>query len=70
MKNALFTCICVLVMGSCKDNAEAQAKEGDKIVYKSFGKEIIAVYAIQATSMATHYKSMQVGDSKWKSFCK
>ena len=63
MKNILFISICVLFISSCKDKVGAQAKAVDDIVYKSFGKEIIAGDAIKASSMATHYKSMQVGDS-------
>ena len=63
MKNILFISICVLFISSCKDKVGAQAKAVDNIVYKSFGKDIIANDAIKATSMAVHYKSMQVGDS-------
>jgi hypothetical protein len=63
MKNIIYICICVLLISSCKDKVGAQTKESDNISYKSFGKEIIAGDAIKASSMATHYKSMQVGDS-------
>jgi hypothetical protein len=63
MKNIIFTCICVLVISSYNYNLEAQTKEADKVVYKSFGKEIIADDAIKVASMASHYKTMQVGDS-------
>ena len=63
MKNILFISICVLLISSCKDKVSAQAKESDNIIYKSFGIDIIADDAIKASSMAAHYKSMQVGDS-------
>jgi hypothetical protein len=63
MKNILFISICVLFISSCKDKVGAQAKAVDDIVYKSFGKDIIANDAIKATSMAAHYESMQIGDS-------
>jgi len=60
MKNVLFACICVFLLNSCKQKAEAQT---DETVYKSFGKEIISDDAIEASSMASHYKTMQVSDS-------
>ena len=60
MKNVLFACICVFLLNSCKHKAEAQT---DEIVYKSFGKTIIKDDAIQAASMASHYKTMRLGDS-------
>ena len=63
MKNIIFISICVLLISTCNYQVGAQAKDSDKISYKSFGKEIIAGDAIKASSMATHYKSMQVGDS-------
>ena len=63
MKNILFISICVLLISSCNDKVSAQTKESDNIIYKSFGNDIIADDAIEASSMAAHYKSMQVGDS-------
>ncbi len=60
MKNVLFACICLFFLNSCKQKAEAQSNE---VVYKSFGKEIISKDAMKASSMAPHYKTMQVGDS-------
>lgn len=63
MKNIIFLTICVLLIGSFKDRVSAQVKEADAIVYKSFGKNIIADDAIKASSMASHFKSMQVGDT-------
>lgn len=63
MKNVVLACVCILLISSCKDKVGAQAKETDEIVYASFGKEIIADDAIEASSMAKHYKTMQIGDS-------
>jgi hypothetical protein len=63
MKNLIFVSICVLLISSCKDQVGAQTKKVDGKVYQSFGKEIIADDAIQASSMANHYKNMQIGDS-------
>jgi hypothetical protein len=53
-------------MISCKKKTEMQTKEITKIEtinYTSFGNEIIADDAIPASSMASHYKVMNVGDS-------
>jgi hypothetical protein len=54
------------VLNSCKKaNQESTKKPNDlaKIEYSSFGKEIVADDAIAATSMAEHYKTMNLGDS-------
>lgn len=60
MKNVLFVCLCVFLLSSCKQKAEAQAEE---IVYKSFGKEIISDDAADVSSLASKYKTMKVGDT-------
>ncbi|WP_298239071.1 DUF4920 domain-containing protein [uncultured Algibacter sp.] len=66
MKRITLLIISVLVLNSCKkksaNNAEVQLEE-EKIEYASFGKDIIADDAIDVTSMAAHYKTMQTGDS-------
>lgn len=63
MKNIIFISICVLLISSGNYKLGAQSKESDKVSYMSFGKEIIAGDAINVSTMVTHYKSMQVGDS-------
>lgn len=60
MKNVLLACICVFLLNSCKNKTDRQAQE---VVYKSFGKEIISDDAVDATYMASKYKTMQVGDT-------
>ena len=56
MKNVLLICICVFLLNSCKNKAE-------RVVYDSYGKEIISDDAVDATYMALKYKTMQVGDT-------
>ncbi len=66
MKSITLVIICLFVLNSCKKKDEKQlekAIEVEKIAYSSFGKIIIADDAIKATSMASHYKTMRVGDS-------
>ncbi|GAA3618405.1 DUF4920 domain-containing protein [Flavivirga jejuensis] len=66
MKSITLAIICVLVLNSCKNKNDEQSKiipENEDIAYKSFGKGIIADGAIAATSMASHYKTMNLGDS-------
>jgi hypothetical protein len=66
MKRITLLIISVLVLNSCKNKStnktDAELEE-EKIEYTSFGKAIIADDAIAASSMATHYKTMQSGDS-------
>jgi hypothetical protein len=53
-------------MISCKNKAETQPNGITNVEaanYASFGSAIIADDAIPASSMASHYKSMKVGDS-------
>lgn len=66
MKSIVLVIFCVFMLNSCKNKSEEIPKKADKvekIVYKSFGKEIIADDAIASVSMANHYKTMVVGDS-------
>jgi len=54
------------MLNSCKDKGEKQHDnpvEVEKVDYTPFGKTIIADDAIAAASMASHYKTMNVGDS-------
>lgn len=58
--------LCVLVLNSCKKKTQETNKTTEiveEIVYASFGNEIISDDAIASSSMAAHYKTMQVGDS-------
>ncbi len=66
MKSITLAIICVLVLNSCKNKSEEKPEitpKTEDIAYASFGKEIIADDAIAATSMASHYKTMNAGDS-------
>lgn len=54
------------MLNSCKNKSQKEGENPikiEKIEYISFGKEIIAEDAIVASSMAAHYKTMNVGDS-------
>ena len=66
MKSITLVIICVLMLNSCKNKSQEAIKTPvkiEKIEYASFGEEIIADDAIAASSMAVHYKTMNVGDS-------
>ncbi len=66
MNKFLLASLCFIMMLSCKDKVKQGAGNETKKVsvqYASFGKKIIANDAIKASSMAAHYKVMQVGDS-------
>lgn len=66
MKSITLLIICVLVLNSCKKKTEESEKvteQVEQIEYASFGKEIIASDAVASSSMAHHYKNMNVGDS-------
>ncbi len=66
MKSIIAAFICVLLLNSCKNKEKEQSnniKEITKVEYKTFGKSIISDDAIAATSMASHYKTMNIGDS-------
>lgn len=65
MKNIAILLIAVLCFMSCKQDAEKQAEAAKEptVEYASFGEKIIADDAIDAASMAKHYKGIKVGDS-------
>ena len=66
MKSITLVVICVLMLSSCKNKSQEDTKipvKVENIEYVSFGKKIIADDAIASTSMASHYKTMNVGDS-------
>jgi len=66
MKSFTLLIICVLVLNSCKKKtgeSEEVTKQVEQIEYASFGKEIMASDAVASSSMANHYKTMNVGDS-------
>ncbi|MCL6294581.1 DUF4920 domain-containing protein [Jejuia spongiicola] len=66
MKSITLIIICVFMLNSCKNKDDKQQEkpvEAEKVEYASFGNVIIADDAIEAASMASHYKTMNVGDS-------
>lgn len=66
MKSIILIILCVFMLNSCKNKDEKQQEkpvEVEKIEYKSFGTKIIADDAVDASSVASHYKTMNVGDS-------
>ena len=66
MKPFFFVIICVFMMNSCKNKNQENPKlpaEIENVEYVSFGIKIIADDAIASSSMASHYKTMNVGDS-------
>lgn len=66
MKPVTLLIIFVLLLNSCKNKSEDSEKNIEKVAeveYVSFGKEIIADDAVAPSSMANHYKTMNVGDS-------
>ncbi|GAA4231471.1 hypothetical protein GCM10022291_04020 [Postechiella marina] len=66
MRIALLVCITVFFVTSCKNEGskkDVEIKPITKVNYQSFGKEILAIDAIKAPSMAAHYKTMSIGDS-------
>ncbi|WNH12916.1 DUF4920 domain-containing protein [Thalassobellus suaedae] len=66
MKSILFVIFCALMLNACKNKKEEPSKMTnitEEIPYKSFGNKIIADDAKTTTSMASHYKTMAVGDS-------
>lgn len=66
MKPFLLVIICLFVLNACKNKPENQQEQPvkvEKTTYQSFGEKIIADDAIDASSMAVHYKTMNVGDS-------
>jgi hypothetical protein len=66
MKSMSLVIIATFLLISCKNkNQESTetAPKAETIEYAAFGKNILATDAIAATSMAAHYKTMNVGDS-------
>ena len=66
MRTIILAFITIFMLNSCKKKTEEQNKIGEEIVeieYASFGNKIISDDAIEASSMATHYKTMAIGDS-------
>ncbi|WP_034044271.1 DUF4920 domain-containing protein [Wocania ichthyoenteri] len=66
MKSITLIIVCVFMLNSCKNKDEKQQEtpvEVAKTEYTSFGNTIISDDAIEAASMASHYKTMNVGDS-------
>lgn len=60
MKHVLLVVVCLFAFVSCKQKATAQTQE---LVYKSIGKEITKNDVLEASSLASKYKTMQVGDT-------
>ncbi|WP_299254706.1 DUF4920 domain-containing protein [uncultured Lacinutrix sp.] len=66
MRKVVLALAVVFSIVACKEAKKEEAVEVAKemaVNYKSFGEEIIADDAIDAKSMAEHYKAMNVGDS-------
>ena len=66
MKSIFVAFICLFLLNSCKNQEKEplkETKEIAKVDYTSFGNMIIADDAIEASSMASHYKTMTIGDS-------
>jgi len=61
MRNYLTLLLIGLLLFSCKNEAKKEAEV--EVSYASFGKEIVANDAVDASSMANHYKTMKAGDS-------
>ena len=66
MKPITLLIICMFLLNSCKKKdtkQEEKQAQVEEVAYTSFGNVIIADDAIESASMATHYKTMNVGDS-------
>ena len=66
MKPIYLVIMCVLLLNSCKNKSQEDTKtpvKDENTEYVSFGAKIIADDAIASRSMASHYKTMNVGDS-------
>ncbi len=65
MRNYLTLLLIGLLLFSCKKEAKKESETDAKqeVSYASFGKEIVADDAVEASSMANHYKTMKAGDS-------
>ncbi len=66
MKNIFSLLLVVLLVVSCKNNeqnTDTVEVESNEIAYASFGDQIEADNAFDASEMAEKFKTMQVGDS-------
>jgi len=67
MRNIIILTLVALSLFACKNDKEIKLEETNEdtkdIAYTSIGREIIANDAIAASSMANHYKAMNVGDT-------
>lgn len=67
MKKLIVLMAVLTTIVACKNEAksaqEKTEKAQDSVNYASFGEKIMAGDAVDAISMARHYKSMKVGDS-------
>lgn len=67
MRNTIILAFITLSLFACKNDKQSKVEEinedAKEIAYTSIGREIIANDAIAASSMAAHYKAMNVGDT-------
>ncbi|GAA4815855.1 DUF4920 domain-containing protein [Litoribaculum gwangyangense] len=66
MKSISLVIISILLLNSCKnknDEAQKPTDNVEEISYASVGKEILKDDAITSSAMASHYKTMKIGDS-------
>jgi len=67
MRNIILLAFIALSLFACKNDKQNSPKEVNEVTketaYTSIGREIIASDAIAASSMANHYKAMNVGDT-------
>ncbi|MBT8393894.1 MAG: DUF4920 domain-containing protein [Flavobacteriaceae bacterium] len=58
------TLLLIFLLGfSCKNDPKNTTEIQKEVTYESIGKEIVAIDAIEASSMVQHYEGMKVGDS-------
>jgi len=65
MRYLVILTFCLAILG-CKQEKEQESTIEVEVVeqgYQSFGKEIMAEYALSAERMAEHYNNMKMGDS-------
>ena len=66
MKNLILLAVVFLTLTACKSEKKTEVdltENKQEVAYESFGKEIIADDALEASRMATHYEGMKVGDT-------
>lgn len=64
LKHLTFLLIGLLLFScNCGTKKEAEVTSKQEVSYASFGKEIIADDAVEASSMAKHYQEIKAGDS-------